>query len=98
MRQTISCRPLRNNMGESNLLGGVQYDRAHVAGTLDYRRAFGGTGGTGSRVSLPIDITAEFGLAQDDPLLLALHAKLCQQAEDEAIRFYAKQISTLGDF
>lgn len=77
---------------------GVQYDRAALKGSLDYRRPFGGVGGTGSRVTLPIELNAEFSAAQDDPLLLALVARLRKQAEEEAVRYYAHSISMLGDF
>ena len=77
---------------------GVVYDRALLNGSLDYRRSFGGVGGTGSRVTLPVDLSVEFDAAQDDPLLIALVARLRKQSQDEAVRFYANHISLLGDF
>lgn len=74
------------------------YDRARLTGELDYRRPFGGVGGTGARGAVKLDLAVEFDAAQDDPLLLALVARLRKQAEEEAVRYYATHISALGDF
>ena len=75
---------------------GVEYDRALLKGSLDYRRPFGGTGGTGTRATVPVDLAIEFDAKH--PLLLALVARLRKQAEEEAVRYYATSISALGDF
>lgn len=77
---------------------GVQYDRARVAGSLDYRRPFGGVGGTGARGKVPYELDVEFASSQDDPLLLALITRINQKAQEEAVRYYANHISALGDF
>lgn len=47
---------------------------------------------------MPVDLSVEFDAAQDDPLLIALVARLRKQSQDEAVRFYANHISLLGDF
>lgn len=74
---------------------GVVYDRASLKGSLDYRRSFGGVGGTGARGTMPVDLEIEFDAAQDDPLLLALVALMRKKAEDEAVRYYATSIGGL---
>lgn len=76
----------------------VTYDRALLKGSLDYRRPFGGVGGTGTRSAYPIDLAVEFDAAQDDPLLIALVARLRKKAEEDAVRYYATSLSALGDF
>ncbi len=76
---------------------GVVYDRARLTGELDYRRPFGGTGGTGSRVTIPFTLVAEFENSED-PLLLALYARIKKQADEEAVRYYSNHLSALGDF
>lgn len=83
-------------MPDNNL--SVTYDRALLKGSLDYRRPFGGVGGTGARSAVQVDLSLEFDAAQDDPLLLALVARLRKQSEEEAVRYYAQHISALGDF
>lgn len=77
---------------------GVQYDRARITGELEYRRPFGGVGGTGVRGKVACDLAVEFSSAQDDPLLLALIARINEKAQQDAIKYYANHISALGDF
>lgn len=77
---------------------GVQYDKAHIMGSLDYRRPFGGVGGTGTRSIIKYELDLMFSPSQDDPLLLALVDKIRKNAEEEAVRYYANHISALGDF
>ena len=76
---------------------GAVYDRVRLSGELDYRRQFGGIGGTGARGTLPFTLAVEFE-SSDDPLLVALYARLKKQWDDEATRYYANHMSALGDF